>query len=233
MKHCKSCHVDIETNRMTCPLCLDNLEEVVSSKPHITEYYQGYEEKPKKLHLLRKIFLFLSLVTIGICVTVNILTYNESLWSLIVIGSILYLWVLIKGTIMSRRNIALRLWIQAIALGILLYFIQLQNNQVQWVVPYAIPFIMIATMMAITLLIFIKTMRYRDYMMYLILVATIGCIPIILTWIKKTRFLFIVQDRFVTWPSICCFGYAIITILGMFIFGDRATKDEFKKRFHI
>lgn len=234
MKRCNECQIDVETSRVTCPLCqavLVNSENQLD----VVQDYKNYEEVQPRSHFVRKLFIFLSIIAIGTCTLVNILTYRNapSLWSLVVVASIAYLWVLIKNTIMSRRNMAFRLLLQAVMLGILMYFIQLLTPQTQWMIPYVLPFIMISTGFAITFIIFIKTMRYKDYMLYLIIVALIGFIPLILSLVNSTKWLFMVNDQIIRWPSIACAGYAVVTIIGMFLFGDRATKDEFKKRFHV
>lgn len=233
MKYCKSCHIKVDSKRMTCPLCKDVLEKIDERHTKGYEEYSGYKEKPRKLHIVRKIFLFLSIIAIVVCIIVNILTFNGVFWSLIVIGTILYLWVLVKFTILSRKNIALKLILQALTISLLLFSIQIITPSTKWLVPYALPFVMIATSFSITLLILIKTMRYKDYMLYLVSVVLIGFLPLLLIVIKATRFLFEVGDKLITWPSITCCLYALFTIIGLFLFGDRATKDEFKKRFHI
>lgn len=232
MKHCRECNIDIDTNRVTCPFCRDILDEV-DDKKTIMESYESYKETPYKNHMVRKIFLFLSLIAVFVCMLVNFLTFNGSYWSLLVVGGIIYLWVLIRFTIMSKQNIALKLLLQAIAIGIILFFIQVENRSVHWLMPYALPFMVVATIFSITLLIFIKIMRYKDYMLYLIMVALIGIIPLILCFVKSTQFLFIVKEKLIIWPSIVCCSYAAFTILGMFVFGERATKQEFIKRFHV
>jgi len=76
-------------------------------------------------------------------------------------------------------------------------------------------------------------MRYKDYMLYLASVALVGIMPLILSFIKVAKPFFILNEKLVLWPSIASAIYAFFTIIGMFVFGDRATKDEFKKRFHI
>ncbi len=232
MKHCHECNIDIDTNRVTCPFCRDILKEINDDTTKM-EDYQKYKETKQNSHTVRKIFIFLSLIAIFVCSLVNGLTFSGSLWSLIVIGGIIYLWVLIRITIMSRQNIALKLFLQAVAIGIILLFIQVQNNNIHWLMPYALPFLMVATTLAITLLIFIKIMRYRDYMLYLIMVALLGIIPIILVFIETTQYLFEVDGKLIIWPSIVSCSYAVFTLIGMFLFGDRATKTEFIKRFHV
>ena len=232
MKHCRECNIDIDTNRVTCPFCRDILDEKNNEKTKM-ESYESYKESPYKNHTVRKIFLFISLIAIFVCVLVNFLTFSGSFWSLFVVGGIFYLWILIRFTIMSRQNIALKLLLQAIGIGLILFFIQIENRSVHWLMPYALPFMMVATTLAITLLIFIKIMRYKDYMLYLIMVALLGIIPLILCFVETTQYLFMVGDKLIIWPSIVCCSYAGFTILGMFVFGERATKAEFIKRFHV
>lgn len=232
MKYCRECNIDIDTNRVTCPFCRDILDEKNDDKTKM-EKYESYKETPYKNHMVRKIFMFISLIAIFVCILVNFLTFNGSYWSLLVVGGIIYSWVLIRFTIISRQNIALKLLLQAIAIGILLFFIQVQNQSVHWLMPYALPFIIVATILSITLLIFIKIMRYKDYMLYLIMVALLGIIPLILCFVESTQFLFMVGGKLIIWPSIVSCSYAGFTILGMFVFGERATKQEFIKRFHV
>jgi len=232
MKHCVKCNVDVDTKRMTCPLCRDVLVEVNNELFH-EEPYVGFALKKEKFHMARKIFLFLSFMACTICAVVNFLTYKGTFWSLVVVVGILYLWVLVKGTIISRRNIALKLVLQSLAIGLILLSVQLLTPSVHWLIPYALPFVMIGTIFSVTLLIFIKTMRYKDYMLYLASVALVGIMPLILSFIKVAKPFFILNEKLVLWPSIASAIYAFFTIIGMFVFGDRATKDEFKKRFHI
>ena len=51
------------------------------------------------------IFLFISIVSSAVCLTVNLMTSFLPFWSLIVIIGIVYCWVLIVHTILSRRSI--------------------------------------------------------------------------------------------------------------------------------
>lgn len=240
MKKCPECKIKIATNRKTCPLCLNVLQDD-DDDSYISLPYPKYKEPSYKSHLIKKIFLYLSIIVIGICGLINILTYHNtpSYWSLIVLFGIIYLWVLINFTIISKRNMAFRLFLQAFFLSILMLIIESTAKQTSgingyWFIPYVMPFIMMATLITIVFIVFIKTMRYRDYMLYMFMIAIIGFIPIIIALIEPTAKYFIsTTGVHVIWPSIACAGLGVATILGMIIFGDKATKDEFKKRFHV
>ena len=62
MKYCRECNIDIDTNRVTCPFCRDILDEKNGDKTKM-EKYESYKETPYKNPMVRKIFLFISLIS--------------------------------------------------------------------------------------------------------------------------------------------------------------------------
>ncbi len=235
MKKCVKCGINLDTTRNTCPLCLNILED--NNEKSKESYPKRIEERVTK-HILRKVFLFISFLAMFVCAVINILTYRENptLWSLIVFTAVLYLWILIKGVILSRRNIAFMLIMQSVSLCVLLYFIEyvakgsfINYDYDSWVIPYVVPFVMMVSIFAITLLTLIKRMRYSDYMLYLLVLSLMGFIPLILLLLRTTKGLF----ENITWPTIVLACYAFTTLIGLFVFSDKQAKDEFKKRFHI
>ena len=225
MKRCNKCNLNVNSIRKTCPLCGQLLND---NKENSIDYYlyPRYTHEEKKANIVLKIVLFFSIVAIFIAVVINILTYknSRSLWSIYVILGIWYGWILLRFTIMSRRNIAGRLLLQMLATSAVVIGIEKVSHGSGWALEYVIPFICIATTQAIVIILVSKKMRYNDYLLYLFVAILISFVPIILYWSG------IVQ---VLWPSISAAGVALITIMGMLIFADRATKDEFKKRFHL
>ena len=62
MKYCPSCHIDVNTDRITCPLCRTNLEtKVENSNNVIYQPYPKFKEREKRRHLFFKILIFLSI----------------------------------------------------------------------------------------------------------------------------------------------------------------------------
>jgi phosphoglycerol transferase MdoB-like AlkP superfamily enzyme len=159
------------------------------------------------------------------------LLIETGLWSLIVISGILYLWLLIRFTIMTNYNISLRLMFQAVTVAILCFAIEKSIPSIapvgkHWALEYVMPFVMVATTLAITMLILIRPLKYKEYSFYLFCMTILGFLPLVLYffgWMDPAGFL----------PGIISAGYSVITILGMFMFADRTTKDELVKRFHI
>lgn len=224
MKRCPKCNVKVNSVRKTCPLCLSILETKEGGE--YKKIYPSPNLTPKKKSVLLKILSFLSVVGIFTSAVVNYLTYTKEggLWSIIVAFNIGYFWVLIKSTLTRRGNIAVRLVIQTIAISLTVYIIDLLSGNTGWAINYVIPFTIMAALLSIISITLGSKERYQMYFNQIVTGVILGFIPIIF------RFLNIATE---TWPAISALSLSVATIIGMIIFGDRHTKDEIRKRFHI
>ena len=223
MKECSQCKVKVNTPRKTCPLCGQILIDDSKGKAE-ENLYPSYEYPNKKHNTAVRILLFLSIISITISATINILTFMGSYWSIYVVLGVLYGWILLRATILSHQNIAGRLLLQLFTLSIITYAIEKLANSDGWAMEYVIPFLCIATTFSIGVIILIKPMRYTDYVSYLFMTIIISWIPLIFYFTDMIK---------VAWPSVAAASFSLTTIVGMITFADRATKDELKRRFHI
>lgn len=225
MKRCNQCNVKVSTTRKTCPLC-GHFLDTIDNEQVLTTYPQ-YQPPVHKRNLFLKILVFLLIASSGISLLVNLIYYNDNLWSLYVIGGSIYLWILFKSTILSKKPIAKKLIIQMIFISLVVAIIDFASNKTiinGWSVSYVIPALSFATTIANIIVVMIKRMKYSDYILYFLGTIFLGFVPFILYLFNITNIL---------WPSLSAACLSIITILGMIIFGDRHTKDEIKKRLHI
>lgn len=225
MKQCLKCEVNVSTTRKTCPLCGNFLDD--TNNEEVLTLYPPYEPVARKKNIFLRILLFFGIVGSGISMVVNLLNYQGHLWFLIVIVGSIYLWILFKSTILSKRPIAGKLIIQMIFISLVLGVIDYVSNKTlisSWAISYVIPALSSATTISIIIVLLIKRMKYSDYVSYFILTIFLGFVPMVLYLFKLTNIL---------WPSLSATGLSVVTILGMIIFADRQTKDELKKRFHI
>ena len=152
MKKCSKCNVTVNTNYKTCPLCYNELTE---TKGEVNELFKQRELEPKKpsvKKVLKKLFLFLSIIAIIVCVTINLMVKVFPLWSLLVVLGILYVWILIVHTIISKRNIFEKLFLQIGTIIGLLFACQWISDGRQWMVDYVIPSISMAVMLVLFIL---------------------------------------------------------------------------------
>jgi len=231
MKYCDKCKITINTNNKYCPLCQQVLEG--QNIKGLTEKYPEYVSVNRKIFsLTKKIFMFATVVSIIILLVINLssLDKNPELWSLIPIGSIFYFWLVISFGIFSRQNIALRLFLlTALLIGLLIlidertYIPEEAIYEGRWSYDFLMPFLLASCNLAISGLLLIKRIDYRDYIIYLLTIVILSLVPIILVFVNIIE---------VTWPSILAFGLAIFILLFIIFFFPKSIKDEFKKRFH-
>ena len=231
MKRCNNCKLDFSTNRYTCPFCKNLLEEKENDGIEtITQHYPLFKDKIYKINVVHKIFFFLSIVTI---LTVIITNYHEykkginSLWSIITLAAILTLWSLVYGLIISKKNAARRIFNFGFSLIILILSIEYcsitnKGNYINWSLSYVIPLILIATLSAINLMVIIRRKRFTDFVGYQFWIS----LSLILY-----HLLYIFDVHKVRWASLCALLYGLATIIAIFFFGGKKTKEEIKKRF--
>ena len=184
----------------------------------------------KILPLTKKILLFITLSSIILILTINLLTYENTpyLWSLIPIGAILYFWSIVRYGILSKQNIAYRLALLTALLIFILNLIDQNFTTVEeaqgWALNYVTPLALFACNLAISFIIWIKRINYREYLIYLITIVVFSVVPVILYYTQVITIL---------WPSIIAFSFAIFILLFIIFFYPKSIKEEIKKRLHI
>ncbi|QLY40895.1 hypothetical protein HF295_08515 [Hujiaoplasma nucleasis] len=222
MKYCNKCEITIKTNHEFCPLCHQTLETTKSEE--VIEKYPTYEGNLRPVKsLLKKIMLFLSTTSIVILVILNIITGLEQLWALIPIGSILFFWIFMTVGILSRHNIASKLFFLTIVTILFLYMVDELSFSEGWALDYVAPLLLLTCNFSISLIIWIKRINYRDYISYLLLIVIFSIIPVVLLLLKVIN---------VEWPSLTSVAFAVFIFFFIIFFFPKSIKDEIKKRFH-
>lgn len=225
MKKCHSCNVYINTERKTCPLCYDILEDV-DGKELEKPTYPLYSIKKNKKNLFIKTVIFICLFTTIITLFIDLVTRKsgEKFWFPYVGASMLYIFILIRNCILSKNNTAFRIVVQMISLSVLVYVIDYFSGYTGWSINYVIPLLSVVSSFTIVIVLLARKVKYSEYIFCLISSLILGTIPFILWLFKLVG---------VLWPSLFAVCFSLMVFLGIIIFADKATKEEFKKRFHI
>lgn len=230
MKRCLKCNVNVNTYRKTCPLCgelLSNDNEPITVVP-----YPSHKVTIVKRNITLRIIVFISIVAVIASIAINYLTFenSHSYWSAYVVASIIYFWILLRHTILSKANMAFKMVVQTFAVSLFVVALDLFSTypdmSISWSVDYVIPFVTIASTSTIIFIVAIKKIFYKDYLMHLFISIILGFVPTILYIVG-------IVDKRHAWPSIAAGGLSLVVILGIIIFADSETKREIKKRFHI
>lgn len=238
MKYCSKCQVKVSTDLKKCPLCsivlLDLKTQIFDEhNPEcgLSDTYEESSNYPKseidvrdRYNLVFRLYLFISIVISSTSLLVNLLTYKGVLWSLYIIGTILYLWITVAYPVFVKRKIGQIIVINAISTSIYLYLLELGTISKGWGLSYAIPFLFIAATLMITFIILLRRLKWKEYSTYQTIMVILGFLPV-----------FFCITGLVTpiWPSVLSAFYSLLTLTGMFIFADKKYKDELIKRFHL
>ncbi len=225
MKRCKHCNVNVVADKNYCPLCYNDLEDDgKGGYPLLTERTTN-ERIPRKAYFLARLFLLISIVVVAVCLYINLTTSTSYLWSVVVLVSIVYLWILIAHTIISKRSVFEKIAFQLIGVLSILcttYFLAPVVNE-NWLVKYVIPSV---SMLATAVLLFISFIN-RNRGKYLL-----SFVAVYLSLIILSVTLVCTLDTFKTINHICIFVNAIAT-LGTLLLGYKWVHKEFIKNFHL
>lgn len=231
MKYCRKCGLSVYTKEDSCPLCASLLDESGGAAKiadngqaddTVIDIYPKSDEG-RKYNFKIRLFLFLTILVASSCLLINILEYRGILWSLIIIGGIGFFWAALIYPFAVRKNIGHHITVDAVCACLFFIVAQIVIKTKGWSLDYVIPFLFIAAMTIISLIIFIKKMKWREYAMYQFVAIFLGLLPVISV---------ISGLVMIRWPSIVSAFYSFITFLGMIIFADKKYKNELIKRFH-
>lgn len=224
MKRCNKCNIDFNTDRKSCPFCRSILEEVTESNH---QPYPKYQEVSKKKRIVEKIFIFLSLIAVIVSIVSNYYDYvagHTYLWSLIVLIGVIFLWVFIRGIIISNRYFAQRFLFVILLLELMFISIELIDIKylhLDWSLTYMLPFLSIAYLFTLSLYAMISPRRFADFFIYMILISLASIAEILLVVFNKVS---------VDWPSLASSLFGLFVLVGMFLFPTKTSKEELKKR---
>ena len=164
MKKCDKCGITINTKQQYCPLCHQVLSGETNSD--FKEVYPEYISLRRQiLPTTKKLLLFFTIISIIILGIINIADKSGVYWSFIPIGSIIYFWFLVRIGVFSRRNIAFRIALLTVLLILLLIYVDystaVENNG--WSINYLMPILLLSSIVAITFIIWLRRINYRDY----------------------------------------------------------------------
>lgn len=127
-------------------------------------------------------------------------------------------------TIFSSSHIGGKLLIQLICISGLLVLMNTLTGSDKWALNYIIPFLVDATTLLITLIIFRQRISWRSYVGFTLSIILIGFIPVLL---------YVFSIVTVLWPSIITALYSFLTFMAMLIFSDTIFKSDLIRRFHL
>ena len=221
MKRCEKCKIDIVGEHRQCPLCQNQLED----DGHIDhDIFPVVESIENRYNLLFKVVTFLTVSLSIIALLFNIYFKAYGWWSLIVIVVLASVWLSIGLAVYKHKSILKYLLYQSLIIILLTVFIDQRFGWHGWSITYVLPSVFTIAMVVMYTLSKVMKLDPGDYMIYLLLDALFGIIPIISIGSDS-----VISDI----PSYICIIVSILSVTGLVVFEGKKMLNELKRRLHV
>ena len=156
MKYCKNCKIKVDSDKDYCPLCFRELSGEGSSDTQLFAERKANELSNERNDILTKIFVFMTICVVSICLITNLLIDPSVLWSLSVVSGALYVWILVSHTIISRRGIFEKVLFQVLAIMFILWTSSEISPTHDWLQQYVYPSVSLSVLTVMLMIILIK-----------------------------------------------------------------------------
>lgn len=233
MSYCVHCGVELDSSLRKCPLC--NTPVLDPNNIPYFETSSPYPSQKGKVEPVRKkdaaIFVSVLLLAISIpCGLLNWLVFPAILWSLLVIGFCLVLWVICIPFIFCRKlSPYLAVLLDGLAVSFYLYLISLLTGSVNWLSYLGLP---IATLFTVLLELFMLLILKVSHSFFSVTLYIFSAIPLSCIGIELLCRNFLDDPLRITWSAIVLtvcivFIIAIVTILLL-----PRVREEARRRLH-
>ena len=231
MYKCSNCKIVINDERKTCPLChkvLDDMSEdevkAAAERFGMPVGYPDVRERDKKIRFVLRLILFVFIVMEAAAVIVNYIVTPHYKWSLISAVALLYFYICIYYWVKRDAGFALKLGIQLVLTGLVVYFIDRFTGNRGWAVEWVIPGLILLGDAIVFFFFLLNRQMWYSYLVILIFltVCSIGVMSLYMT--KHI-------DNFIL--PIICISLSCVALLATIVFGDKEFSREMARRFHV
>lgn len=221
MSKCEFCQVEIEDNKINCPLCGKCVSaDAENENMFYPKYSRVFDKREPTVKVLEKLLL----LSVIICGVVDLLFAHTISWSLYVFIGAFLGWVLVLRPIKKQFNLAQILTCVVFWLTMFMLFLELYTATWGWGVRYAIPCMWLGFGVATGLLTIIN--GYVNFEMFkpmfMILFLSVVALICLLCF-----------DSVVLWPTVVAFLVSVSEILLMFMFRFKRSLRSLKRDFGI
>ena len=166
-------------------------------------------------------FTFLCIAVAVICSMIDYMMDDALNWSWFAIAGCTCAWLVVSVAYKKRRNILKNEMLQLILVTLLGVGWDLYTGWHGWSLDFLFPFGALAVLGSIPVIAKVRHLEQEEYLFYLIQAAMAGCIPAVLVWTGLVH---------IHAPSIFCAGISFLVLAGLFLFQQKDTLREFRKK---
>lgn len=233
MSYCVNCGVELEASLQECPLChtpVINPKEINKQRtasPYPTDKGQVEVVKRKDFGILVSVVL---IATGATCLLLNLLVFNSSLWSLVVIGSCLCLFVFSFPAIFySKTPIYLSLLADGISVAVYLFLITFLTDSNEWFWHLGLPTVALLTVLAELFPLLARFLPFNILSCALCIFIEIPAFCVSLELLIRH---ILERPYRITWSAVVLTVCVIIDIALITILAKKRLRNEVRRRLH-
>ena len=233
MSYCVNCGVELEASLEECPLCHTpvinprELNKEMPPSPYPTDKGQVEMVKRKDLGLLLTVVLTTTSVT---CLLLNLLEFNSSLWSLLVIGSCLCLFVFTFPAIFYRKMpVYVTLLSDGVSVMLYLFLITFVTETDVWFRQLGLPIAVLVTALAEIFALLVQLFPFTILSCALYLFVGIPAFCVMLELLIRHM---LEQPYRISWSAVVLTVCVIIDFALVTILAKKRLRNEVRRRLH-
>lgn len=234
MSYCVNCGVELDTSAKSCPLCSTpvlNPNEIGK----VLEAQSPFPEEKGQVETVKRkdIGILLSMVTLATAVTCGILNafvFRDNLWSLVVLGGCVILWVFFEPIIIyTRQSVYLSILYDGAAVFFLLYMITFLADDSVWFVELAVPLVVLVTVMMELFILCVRRLprSFVTVSLYFFTAAGLLCLGI-----EILVDCYVNQNISLSWSAVVLTVCSVLDIAFITILSSRRLRNSMRKRLH-
>ena len=234
MSYCVNCGVELESSLQECPLChtpVINPKETgreLPISPYPNDKGQVEVVKRKDLGILLSVVLTATGAT---CLLLNLLVFGQSLWSLLVIGICICLFVFtFPAVYYSKTPIYISLLADGIAVAVYLYMIAYLTPSTDWFWQLGLPIVMLVTLCMEIFTFLLKKIPFSVLSGALCLFIEI---PLFCASLELLIRRMLYDPLRLTWSAVVLTVCVIIDVALITILVKKRLRNEVRRRLHI
>ena len=234
MSYCVNCGVELHASAKSCPLCNtpvlnpNELGRQLDVQPPFPA--QKGQVEPVKRKDLGILLTMVVLATAGICGILNALVVRESLWSLVVLGACVIIWVLLEPfVIYTRQSVYLLLLSDGASVVFLLYMITFLGEDDGWFLGLGVPLTMLVTAVVELFALCVNKLpkSFLTVSLYFFTSAGVLCAGIELLIHR-----YVSGDIWLTWSAVVLTVCGIFDIALITVLSRRRLRNSVRRRLH-
>ena len=223
MKYCKYCKTEVDSVNNFCPLCFNHLDDLSDKSDHFYSVRTCNETTNLTNAFLYKFFLFFTICAISCCVIINLLVTPNLPWFWIVVFGLLYVWVLVAHTILSNQSAFKKTFLQIVSILLLLYFAE-NISFSRWLIPYVFPSISLTAIFVLLMILFISKKRTEYVFGFSVIILLLAVLSALIIIFGLSEYMLLNMINLII---------SLMTLVGNFIFGLKAIKEDLFKKLHL